>query len=59
MAKWTVESAIQWLANHGHKFVGGTLYLSENAGLTALACADYLHKTIHIGVRYPKYKTAS
>lgn len=59
MANWTVESAIIWLAENGHKFVDGKLFLSHEAGLTALACADFLRKTIHIRVIYPKYKIAS
>jgi hypothetical protein len=64
MEKWTKESAIEWAMAHGHKFVtngkgGATLVLSKEAGLTALSCADYLRKTIHIRVSYPKHVTAS
>lgn len=64
MEKWTVESAIKWADNHGHKFVTNnkgrvTLVLTNSAGLKALSCGDYLHKAIHIGVKYPKYKIPS
>ena len=61
MEKWTKESAVEWAVNHGHKFVsngkgGSTLVLSQSAGLTALSCADYLRKVVHVRVEYPRYK---